>query len=44
MTVLTITIWTITIWLALQIPGGILLGRYLQRGLVPVAARGRSWR
>jgi hypothetical protein len=37
----TMTILMITVWLALQIPAGTLLGRMLQRGLifVPVAAR-----
>jgi hypothetical protein len=35
------TVLMITVWLALQIPAGTLLGRMLQRGLifVPVAAR-----
>lgn len=37
----TMTVLMITVWLALQIPAGTLLGRMLQRGLifVPVAAR-----
>jgi hypothetical protein len=32
------TVLMITVWLALQIPAGILLGRMLQRGLVLVPA------
>ena len=42
------TVLMITIWLGLQIPAGILLGRMLQRQiqpiLVPIVARRRSRR
>jgi hypothetical protein len=44
----TMTVLTITIWLALQFPAGVLLGRVLQRGIqpvrIPVVARRRARR
>jgi len=36
------TVLMITLWLALQIPAGIAIGRMLQHGRVPVRARVRA--
>lgn len=35
------TVLMITLWLALQIPAGIVIGRLLQNGHVPIRVRAR---